>query len=106
MVENLTVDLSSFLHCAMPQRSVTIHVAGKVQGVFFRKSAQWHAESLNIRGHACNLPDGRVRIEAEGPQEEVDRFIDWCHQGPSDARVDEVLVEDVAWRDLPEFHVI
>ena len=45
---------------------VTLTISGKVQGVFFRDSTKKLAEELGIRGYVKNLPDGTVKIEAEG----------------------------------------
>lgn len=73
----------------------TIRVYGKVQGVFFRASTQDKAESLGILGWVKNEPDGTVKIEAEGPEQQMQEFIDWCKQGPTYAKVEKVdLKED------------
>jgi TolB protein len=38
------------------------YVSGRVQGVFYRASAAQRARELELRGHARNLPDGRVEV--------------------------------------------
>ncbi|MEK6475969.1 acylphosphatase [Catalinimonas sp. 4WD22] len=68
----------------------TIRVYGKVQGVFFRASTQDKAESLGILGWVKNEADGSVRIEAEGPEQQMQEFIEWCKQGPNHAKVEKV----------------
>ncbi|MCR5887155.1 acylphosphatase [Hymenobacter sp. J193] len=68
----------------------TLHVHGRVQGVFFRQSTQHEARRLGLSGYACNNPDGTVTIEAEGPAEALDALETWCHKGPPLARVDKV----------------
>ena len=78
----------------MPEVAKQCWVSGKVQGVFFRASTQKKAEALNLRGHAKNLPDGRVRVIVAGSNADVSAMIDWLHQGSLMARVDSVLVED------------
>lgn len=67
-----------------------IKVAGKVQGVFFRKYAQLTARKLGVYGWVENDQDGGVSIEAEGEKEDVKKFIEWCHKGPPLAKVDRV----------------
>ena len=47
-------------------------VSGKVQGVFFRASTCEQARRLGLRGHARNLPDGRVEVVSAGTEEAVD----------------------------------
>ncbi len=46
-------------------RRVKILVSGRVQGVYFRMFTQNKAKQFGIKGHARNLPDGRVEIIAE-----------------------------------------
>ena len=75
-------------------RHIDLRITGKVQGVWYRKSAVEEALRLGVTGFAMNLPDGSVRIEAEGPQEALDRFIAWCRTGPPRAVVENVKVMD------------
>jgi acylphosphatase len=65
-------------------------VSGKVQGVFFRASAAREATRLGLRGHAINLPDGRVEVLAIGPATAVEEMRRWLDRGPPAARVDGV----------------
>lgn len=68
-------------------------ISGRVQGVWYRDSARRRASELGLSGWARNLPDGRVEAVAEGPRRQVERFIEWCHEGPPAARVTGVQVE-------------
>lgn len=70
---------------------LNIHVTGKVQGVYFRKSTFQVARELGLTGYTMNAPDGSVIIEVEGPAERVDQLLSWCRQGPPQARVDQVI---------------
>ena len=63
-----------------------IWVHGRVQGVSFRDTAVTAAKSLGLTGWVRNLRDGRVESVAEGPRASVERFLTWCHQGPSGSR--------------------
>lgn len=74
----------------MERLHLDIRVIGKVQGVWYRKTAVQQAWQLGITGYAMNLEDGSVRIEAEGTREALDRFLDWCRVGPPKAKVQEV----------------
>jgi acylphosphatase len=73
-------------------------VSGRVQGVYYRASAQQRARAAGIAGHARNLEDGRVEVLAYGEERRVSEFIDWLRVGPSAAKVTQVIVEVV------EFH--
>ncbi len=70
-----------------------LRVRGRVQGVFYRKTAEDKANSIGLSGWVRNMPDGSVESLAYGTQEQIEVFITWCKQGPSGARVDSVDVE-------------
>jgi len=72
-----------------------IIVTGKVQGVFFRKTAKQQADTMGILGSIQNRLDGSVLIYAYGDAEPLQRFIDWCRQGSEGATVTDVIVTDV-----------
>jgi acylphosphatase len=65
-------------------------VLGKVQGVYFRHSTRLEASRLNIRGVACNMPDGSVDVLARGGAAAVEQLRAWLQRGPAHARVEEV----------------
>lgn len=65
-------------------------VTGRVQGVFFRASAQRKAQALGIVGYARNLDDGSVEVLAIGPAAALDAMQAWLGVGPTAARVDAV----------------
>ncbi len=71
-------------------------VSGRVQGVFYRASAQQRAQELGVRGYARNLPDGRVEVLACGEAACVAAFVSWLWTGSSASRVTAVEVAEVA----------
>jgi len=70
-----------------------IVVKGRVQGVFFRASAQQEGLQLGLTGEVRNLPDGSVEAIVEGEKRAVDDFVDWCRRGPPSAEVEDVEVK-------------
>jgi acylphosphatase len=76
-------------------RKVKILVSGRVQGVYFRMFTHNKAKQYGVKGHARNLPDGRVEIIAEADKTSIDNFIKWCHKGPVTARVDDVEISEL-----------
>ncbi len=74
-------------------KHVNIQIYGKVQGVFYRQSAQQKAEELNVVGWAKNQKDGSVYIEAEGEEEQLKKMIKWCRQGSQTASVTSIDYE-------------
>jgi acylphosphatase len=67
-------------------------VSGRVQGVFFRDFVRMRAEALGLFGEAENLPDGTVRVCAEGEKSALDAFIADLREGTASARVDSLVV--------------
>ena len=67
-------------------------VEGRVQGVYFRHHTQETAFRLGVKGWVKNRRDGRVEAVFEGDQERVEQIIQWCHRGPSEARVTTVHI--------------
>ena len=70
-------------------------VEGRVQGVGYRNFAQRRAHERRLTGYAINLPDGRVKIRAEGDMEAIDLFLRDLGAGPPLARVARVDVSSV-----------
>ena len=69
-----------------------VFVSGRVQGVFFRQKTKQRAQSLSVKGWVQNLPDGRVEAVFEGEEDAVKALVEYCHHGPSYARVENVEV--------------
>lgn len=53
----------------------TAFFTGRVQGVGFRYATHQVAREFEVAGFVTNLPDGRVKVEAEGRPDEVAAFI-------------------------------
>lgn len=75
---------------------VHVRVHGRVQGVYYRASAQEEAQRLGLLGWVRNRADGTVEAAAEGEDAAVESFLAWCRRGPENARVDDVEVERLA----------
>ena len=83
----------------MEKARARVIVEGRVQGVFFRHHTQATAFGLGVRGWVKNRRDGSVEAVFEGDREKVDQIIQWCHRGPSEARVKNV---SVVWEEYTE----
>ncbi|MFN3347089.1 MAG: acylphosphatase [Candidatus Bipolaricaulaceae bacterium] len=77
-------------------KRVHLFVSGRVQGVFFRAHTRDLAQRLGLTGFARNLPDGRVEVVAEGPEEKLQELINFCHHGPPLAHVTAV---EIRWEE-------
>ncbi|MBC2701245.1 MAG: acylphosphatase [ANME-2 cluster archaeon] len=56
-------------------KKVTLHISGNVQRVGYRAKVISIANALGIKGFIQNLPDGTVKIIAQGEQSELDKLI-------------------------------
>lgn len=87
-------------------KTVRLIIKGKVQGVFYRATAKDVADLLGIKGWVKNLPDDNVEITASATDEQLQKFIAWCKQGPPKARVEEVVVEELNPEEFNGFRII
>ncbi len=85
--------------------AVRLSIYGKVQGVGFRYYTRKKAIELLISGWVKNMTDGSVYVEAEGEQQNLETFVDWCQLGPEWAHVRKVDRQDIPVQGFKEFVV-
>ena len=86
--------------------TIELLIKGKVQGVFFRASAQQRALALGLNGWVMNQPDGSVLLRATGNPEGLAQLEAWCKQGPSGAKVGSLEKRDLPEEEFERFQVI
>lgn len=84
---------------------VHVYVSGRVQGVGYRFSTYDQAHEFKLAGWVRNLPDGRVEAVFEGTADRIQQMMDWCHQGPSAAKVVEVTITHEPPAGLKHFEI-
>jgi len=67
-------------------------ISGRVQGVFYRASAQRYAQSLELSGWVRNRRDGRVELLACGEASVVAELEKWLEIGPEYAKVTNIEI--------------
>lgn len=85
--------------------AVRVVVHGEVQGVFFRDECRQKAQAAGVAGWVRNDSAGTVGAVFEGDADAVDRMVQWCKSGPSQARVEHVDVSDEGESGLEGFEV-
>ncbi len=85
--------------------STRLKISGKVQGVFFRATAKKIAEKNNLTGWIKNLADGNVEAIVSGNKDGVEKFIEWCKDGPENATIESVEVNYLEEKIFKEFKV-
>jgi len=88
------------------KKSVRVYVFGIVQGIFFRAFVKEKAEELNIRGYVRNKDDGSVEIWIEGNNEDVDKMVDICKQGPPHAVINRFDILGEKFHGFEEFKIL
>ena len=86
-------------------RTCCLTITGRVQGVFFRQNTLEKARELGISGYVKNRLDGTVYAEAQGEDPVLERFVEWCRQGPRLARVDRVSVVEAQVGEYHDFGI-
>ena len=67
---------------------VHVVVSGLVQGIGYRWFVRDTANQLNLEGWVKNLSNGKVELEAQGPEEIIEKYIDHLKHGHEWARID------------------
>jgi len=84
---------------------ITAHFTGRVQGVGFRATTAHIAQRHDVTGTVENLPDGRVRLVAEGEQPELDAFLRDVQQAMARYIQNTTTDTDNATGEFPDFHI-
>ena len=86
-------------------KSVYINIFGQVHHKGFRFYAMQTAYRFGIKGFAHNKKDGSLYIEAEGEEENLTEFIEWCKKGPIGAKVENVTTEEGEIKNYTSFDI-
>jgi acylphosphatase len=77
-------------------KTVHLKITGRVQGVWYRNWTRETALGLELKGWVRNRTDGSVEAIACGDEASIDQFIKLCWTGPTDARVDNIMIRESA----------
>lgn len=80
-------------------RKIECVISGKVQGTLYRDFVRRKARGLGLVGTVENLPDGTVKVVAEGDESDLRSLIWYLKRGSMFSRVDAV---DEKWSDAPQ----
>ncbi len=83
-----------------------LFISGRVQGVGYRLSAYDKGRQLGLTGWVRNLPDGRVEMLIEGPEEKLQHMVKWAEIGPRFADVTNIeLLEQALSGEFNDFQI-
>ncbi len=72
-------------------KRVRILVEGRLQGINFRYHTQQEAQKLGLTGFVRNLSDGRIEIDAQGDDQNIEKLLTWCQEGPQSDHLKSIL---------------
>ncbi|TAH40022.1 MAG: acylphosphatase [Bacteroidetes bacterium] len=87
-------------------RAFVLSIHGRVQGVFFRKHTKEKALELRLNGTVRNCSDGSVEVHVEGAEPVINEFVQWCHHGPSRAKVTKVDIHESTLKNYTNFVIL
>ncbi len=73
------------------QVRVRILIEGRLQGMNFRYYTQQQARRLGLVGFVRNLSDGRIEVEAEGDEGELEKLLAWYQEEPQSSHIKSIL---------------
>ena len=76
-------------------------VSGKVQGVSFRDFVFACAAELSLKGYVRNLPNGTVRVMAQGDDTELHKLLEKLREGPT---LSQVLGVKAEWWEVSDIY--
>jgi acylphosphatase len=75
----------------MKETRMRILIEGRLQGTNFRLQTQQKAQELGVVGFVRNLSDGRIEIEVQGIQDQVDKLLAWYQEEPLSSHIKTIL---------------
>ena len=87
------------------KKHLNLIISGKVQHIGFRFMAMQAAYKYGVFGFARNKSNGTIYIEAEGEEENLNNFVDWCKVGPVGASIKEIEMVEDEMKDFTSFDV-
>jgi acylphosphatase len=87
------------------KKHINLEILGRVQGVGYRYSCMDAARKIGVKGFVQNKSDGSVYAEAEGDEEQLTQFRLWCRQGPSMAKVIEIIETEGEIKNFDSFRI-
>lgn len=86
-------------------RNVTIRINGELQNVGFTFQIMMAADQFNINGSATYLSTKTVKIEAEGTEKNISKFIDWIKHDSMGAKIADISIEPNIVRGFRDFTI-
>lgn len=81
---------------ALEEKRLHIIVTGRVQGVGFRFFTKDNADIYKVSGWVRNCANGSVELEAQAPEEVLNKFCEEVRKGPFMGSVSDFQTQEIA----------
>lgn len=75
----------------MTEKRMRIIIEGRFQGMNFRYHTQQQAKKFGVGGFIRTLSDGRIEIDMQGTDEQIEQMLTWCQQEPHSSNIKTIL---------------
>ena len=86
--------------------NMQIHIKGKVYKVGFRYYLKQMASVNHILGYVKYAADHSLLLEAQGNEDDIDKFVKYCMLGCINSNVQEISLKDLTENDYSNFEII
>lgn len=86
-------------------KHIHIIISGKIENTGFRFYAFRGASKLGIRGFVM-IKNGQAIVEAEGEDEKLKDFEDWCRRGPEGSLIGSVICNNKQFIGYEDFKIL
>jgi undecaprenyl diphosphate synthase len=81
----------------MTNQELVIEIFGIVQGVYLRGRIEHLANMMGLNGFVENMPDGGVKIIAQGSKNKLEELLLWCQKAPFPSKLTGMRYE---WKEI------
>ena len=87
-------------------KTLEIHICGNVYGTGMRYFLKQSALQTGVKGEVKYTSDCGLLVIAEGPDESINQFLDFCRLGYLDAEIGSINFIEVDTRNFQTFKVL
>lgn len=89
----------------METKHIDILLTGKIQNIGFTLQVMKAADELSICGYATYLNKNTVKIEAEGEESNLSKFINVCKRNIPEASISNLTINQNTTKGFKEFSI-
>ena len=90
----------------MSRKHYDIIIKGNVQNIGLTFQAMKTADELQIFGYAKYLNKNEVKIEAEGEEKNLEKYLLWCKTVLPETRISNIVVKTNIYKEFKEFVIV